>query len=61
MTADYMNVLMRELGVRGMVSFLNQLSPPKGDYTKEREELLAGITMDDIMRGLEEKKKGVAP
>ncbi len=42
------NALMRELGVVGMVRFLQQVDSGKGDYTKERAALLADITMDDV-------------
>jgi hypothetical protein len=42
------NALIRELGVVGMVRFLQQFEPGKGDYTKERAALLADITMDDV-------------
>lgn len=47
-----MNALIRELGVIGMVRFIRQFDPGKGDYTKERESLLADITMDDVERYL---------
>ena len=50
-----LNALIEELGVSGMVEFVRQFNPGKGDYTKEREALLADITMEDIERYLAEK------
>ncbi len=49
------NALIQELGVVGMVEFIRQFDPGKGDYTKERESLLANITMDDVEQYLAEK------
>jgi len=46
------------LGPLGMVKFMQQFGGGTGDYTKERKELLAGITMDDFNRWCEEKDKG---
>jgi hypothetical protein len=45
------------LGPLGMVKFIQQFGGGSGDYTKERKELLAGITMDDFKRWCEEKDK----
>ncbi len=50
------DALTRELGPVGMVRFLHQFDPGEGDYTKERDALLAGITMEDVLRELEEKR-----
>jgi len=46
------------LGPLGMVKFMQQFGGGTGDYTKERKELLAGITMDDFNRWCEENDKG---
>lgn len=52
-----MEALVRELGVVGMTHFIRQFDPGEGNYTKERDALLAGITMADIERQLAEKDK----
>lgn len=44
--------LTKELGPIGMAHFIRQFDLGEGDYTKEREQLLAGITVDDILREL---------
>ena len=36
-----LNALCRELGVVGMVQFLNQFEPSSGDYTAERWQWLS--------------------
>ena len=44
--------LTKELGPVGMAYFIRQFDRGEGDYTKERESMLSGITMDDSLREL---------
>ena len=46
------DALTRELGPVGMAYFVRQFSPGYGDYTKEREELLRGVTLESIQKEL---------
>lgn len=46
------DALTKELGPVGMVYFLRQFDKGEGDYTKEREQLLANITIDDIEKNI---------
>jgi hypothetical protein len=48
--------LAEALGPIGMARFFQQYGLGVGDYTAEREALLAGITMEDFERWQEEKK-----
>jgi hypothetical protein len=51
-----MSALLKELGAVGTTYFIRQFDFGKGDYTAERDELLAGITIDEIIetvRGME--------
>jgi hypothetical protein len=48
-----LEALRRELGLVGMIRFLQQVRPPSGDYTAERAELHAGTTMDDVIAAIE--------
>ena len=48
------------LGPLGMIKFIQQFGGGRGDYTKERKELLAGITMADFKRWCEEQGKEVS-
>lgn len=59
-----MSALKRELGTVGAAYFIRQFSSGQGDYTADREKLLAGITFDEIIknvRGLDEQQKGEKP
>ena len=46
--------LTKALGPVGMVRFMRQFDMGSGNYTEERETLLAGITMEDFERFQEE-------
>lgn len=48
-----LEALRRELGVVGMIRFLQQVKPPSGDYTAERAELHAGTSMDEVIAAIE--------
>ena len=49
------DALTKELGPLGMTLFLRQFEIGHGDYTKERDELLDGITIEDIEREIDFK------
>ena len=49
--------LKKELGAVGMARFLRQEEQGEGDYTKEREELLGDLTVDEIWEQMEKLKK----
>jgi len=44
-----MAALVKELGIVGAIYFIRQFSTGQGNYTVEREKLLAGITLDEII------------
>lgn len=46
--------LTKELGPVGMAYFIRQFDKGEGNYTAEREQLLADVTMDDIERYLQQ-------
>jgi len=46
--------LKKELGSVGAVYFLRQFSAGSGDYTKEREALLANDTPEDVLKSIKE-------
>ncbi|MCW5776672.1 MAG: hypothetical protein KIS87_09560 [Phycisphaeraceae bacterium] len=48
-----MEVLIRELGYADATRFMLQFSKGKGDYTKERRKLLAGVTLNDLLEATE--------
>ena len=47
-----MSALKKELGTVGATYFIRQFSAGQGDYTAEREKLLQGITMDEIIKNV---------
>lgn len=55
-------VLVQGLGTTGAVNFLRQFEGGSGDYTKEREAILEGMTIDEIAgRILEHNKNRTEP
>jgi hypothetical protein len=49
--------LRRELGRAGLVRFLQHFEAGSGDYTREREQNLSDLTMDDLRRRVARRKK----
>jgi len=49
-----MSALKKELGSVGTAYFIRQFSTGNGDYTAERDELLRGITLDEIIKEVRE-------
>jgi hypothetical protein len=50
------DALVRELGLVGMIRFLQMLRPGKGDYTAERHAWLDKLSIDDITGGSERQR-----
>jgi hypothetical protein len=49
-----LSALKKELGAVGAAYFLRQFSAGQGDYTAERDELLDGITFEEILKDVRE-------
>jgi hypothetical protein len=47
--AQGIKALVRELGVTGMVRFLQQFEIGAGDYTRERHKWLKGMSVEKIV------------
>lgn len=52
-----MSALKKELGTVGTMYFLRQFNTGQGDYTAEREDLLADITLNEIVKNAREYDK----
>jgi hypothetical protein len=52
-----MEALARELGVVGMVRFLQQFETGHGDYSKDRHEWLDNQDLDTIVKRIQERRK----
>lgn len=48
--------LARELGLAGMIRFMQQFEMGQGDYSKDRHQWLDQYTVDDIAKLVGEKK-----
>jgi hypothetical protein len=53
-----MEILSRELGVVGMIRFMQQFELGKGDYSKDRHLWLDQYSVDDITKMVRSKKPG---
>ena len=49
--------LTRELGVVGMIRFMQQFETGEGDYSRDRHQWLAGQDVDAINNRIQEKRK----
>lgn len=48
--------LTERLGPAGAMRFMMQYDPGYGDYTKERQEIFADLTMDDLLQATAAKE-----
>lgn len=55
-----LEALHRELGLAGMIRFLQRVSPGSGDYTAERDELLGNPSVQEIVASIERRKAEAA-
>ncbi len=53
-----LEALAKALGPVGMVRFLQQFEVGTGDYTMEREDLLKGMDVKAIVKGIKNRRKG---
>lgn len=52
-----MKALTRELGVTGMIQFMQQFSAGSGDYSRDRHSLLDNLSVDDIWVEMKNSRK----
>jgi hypothetical protein len=45
--------LTERLGPGGAMRFMMQYDPGYGDYSKERHEIFAALTLDELLAGIE--------
>lgn len=51
-----MEALSRELGIVGMIRFMQQFEMGQGNYSKDRHQWLDQYSVDDIAKMIREKK-----
>jgi len=52
-----LEAVAKALGPLGLVRFLQQFETGSGDYTKDRERWLKGLSVQDIMSEIKSKRK----
>lgn len=52
-----LEAVAKALGPLGLVRFLQQFETGDGDYTKERERWLKGLSVQDIISEIKSKRK----
>lgn len=53
-TQQAIEVLSKEMGIANTVRFLNQFSTGYGNYTEERESLFKDLTLDEILKRMQD-------
>ena len=54
-TQDAIQLLIERLGIVDTIRFINQFTVGYGNYTEEREQLFAGMTLDEIVSEIEQR------
>jgi hypothetical protein len=55
-TQDAIRILFREIGVVNTVRFINQYTTGYGNYTEERQELFADLTLDELIAEIKQRR-----
>ena len=48
-TEQALRVLTKELGVADTARFINQFTMGSGDYTRDRDEILGDLSLDEVL------------
>jgi hypothetical protein len=56
-TKDAIRVLSEEIGIVNTVRFVNQFTVGYGNYTEERGQLFADLTLDDIVDEIKRRRQ----
>jgi len=60
-TAEAMKILYREIGIVDTLRFVNQYTAGYGDYTTQREELFAGMTLNSLISEIKKSRRRGRP
>jgi hypothetical protein len=55
-TQEAIQILSKEMGIADTIRFLNQFSQDYGDYTQERDAMFQDLTLDDILRQMDQSE-----
>lgn len=53
---EAIRVLSREIGLANTIRFINQFTTGMGNYTEERREMFADLTLDDLVSEMKRRK-----
>lgn len=53
-TQQAIELLSKKIGIANTVRFLNQFSTGYGNYTEERESLFKDLTLDEILKRMQD-------
>lgn len=56
-TTEAIRLLFREMGVAKTLRFLGQVSGGRGDYTKERQEFIDDMSIDEVVAEIEKNRQ----
>ncbi len=56
-TQDAIRILCKEIGAANTIRFINQFTTGYGNYTEERRQLFADMSLDDIVSEIKEMRK----
>jgi len=56
-TTEAIRILYREIGIVDTLRFVSQYTTGCGDYTVQRDELFAGMTLNDIVSEIRKQRK----
>lgn len=56
LTASAIRLLCRELGVVNTARFIQQFTLGYGDYTKEHQEIIGDLTVDEIVAEIKRRR-----
>jgi len=56
-THDAIRVLCKEIGVVATIRFVSQFTTGYGNYSEQRDQLFADMTLEDIVSEIKQKKE----
>jgi hypothetical protein len=56
-THEAIQVLIEQVGAANTVRFLEQFTTGNGNYTDTRQQLLEGVSLEDILRAVENQRQ----
>jgi hypothetical protein len=60
-TTEAIKILYREIGIVDTLRFVNQYTAGYGDYTAQRDQLFAGMTLEDIISDIKKRNRRSHP